>query len=220
MFFSLVHTFLSFQGNYDTTDVAFNSNSLKRTSPRNQNAVNYDPKIYFFSKFGSSFNQFPQLKINDPNDKKPNIIFPHSHLQTILSLSKKLLTKNMLHLLDEQALEIYIAGKILIFPYKTFSETINLVMVTLMRELLQPQKDLSVAFTKDVQEFVKGKSFMKITKYFTFSNVNFLRDLSLRIFFFFLISLRQIWGSLNNILYSVNFPYSFHEIKCSQWIWY
>lgn len=145
-----------FQGSYDTTDVAFNSNSLKRTGPRNQNSSSYDPTTYFFSKFGSSFNQFPHLKINDPNDKKPNIILPHSHLHTILTLSKKLLTKNVLKMLDEQSLEIYSIGKILIFPYKTFSETINLVIVTLMRELLQPQKDLTVAFTKDVQEFVKG----------------------------------------------------------------
>lgn len=150
--------FKIFQGSYDTTDVAFNSNSLNRAGPRNQNSGNYDPKTYFFSKFGSSFNQFPHLKINDPNDKKPNIIFPHSHLHTILTLSKQLLTKNMLQLLDEQSLEIYTTGKILIFPYKTFSETMNLVMVTLMRELLQPQKDLSVMFTKDVQEFVKGKN--------------------------------------------------------------
>lgn len=145
-----------FQGGYDTTDIAFTSN-LKSNGPRHRNVGNYDPRTYFFSKFGSSFNQFPHLKINDFKDKKTNIIFPHSHLQTILMLSKKLLTKNLLHLLDEQSLEIYATEKILIFPYKTFSETVNLVMVTLMRELLQPQKDLSATFTKDVQEFVKGK---------------------------------------------------------------
>lgn len=87
------------------------------------------------------------------------IIFSQKHLVAILDLSKKLLTKEMLELINEQSLEIYTTGKMQVFPYKTYSETINLVMVTLMRELLQPQYNLPVPFTKDVQEFVKGKFF-------------------------------------------------------------
>lgn len=83
-------------------------------------------------------------------------MFTLNQLQTILSLAKKLLTKELLAFVDEQSMEVYAMGKIKVFPYKTFSETINLVMVTLMRELLQPQKDLPVHITKDVQELVKG----------------------------------------------------------------
>lgn len=120
---------------------------------------NCDVKTYFFCKFGSSFHQFQNLRLSDAHDYRDRmILLSLDHLQAILAMAKKLLTKDMLAFLDEQSSEIYSTEKIITFPYKTFSETINLVMVTLLRELLQPQKDLPVPFTKDVQEFVKGDS--------------------------------------------------------------
>lgn len=142
---------------YDVTDVAYKSN-LKRNSLPKQLPTCYDSKTYFFSKFGSSFNQFPHLRVSEPCDKKSKLLFSVQHLQAILTIAKKLLTKETLNFLDEQSVEIYSTGKIKIFPYKTYSETMNLVMVTLLRELLQPQKELPVPFTRDVQEFVKGKT--------------------------------------------------------------
>lgn len=116
----------------------------------------YDPETHFFRKFGSSFNQFPYMRFYEGGSKTPKILFPIQHLQVILNIAKNLLTKEMLGFLDEQSIEILSTGKIKVFPYKTFSETINLVMITLLRELLQQQKELPVSFTKEVQEFVKG----------------------------------------------------------------
>ncbi|XP_029724207.2 phosphatidylinositol 4-kinase alpha isoform X2 [Aedes albopictus] len=118
-------------------------------------SVPYDPTTYFFSKYGSSFNQFPNMRFCDSPEKKNRLQFPINHLQAIFALAKKLLTKETLEHLDEQAGDIYSLHQIKPYGYKSVSETINLVMVTLLREILQNQTDLPTPFTKDVQEFVK-----------------------------------------------------------------
>ncbi|XP_065089616.1 phosphatidylinositol 4-kinase alpha isoform X2 [Ochlerotatus camptorhynchus] len=118
-------------------------------------SVPYDPTTYFFAKYGSSFNQFPNMRFCDTPEKKNRLQFPINHLQTIFALAKKLLTKETLEHLDEQAGDIYSLHQIKPYGYKSVSETINLVMVTLLREILQNQTDLPTPFTKDVQEFVK-----------------------------------------------------------------
>lgn len=145
-------------------------------------SVPYDPTTYFFAKYGSSFNQFPNMRFYDTPEKKLKIQFKVQYLQSIFAIAKKLLTKETLEHLDEQASDIYSLHQIKSYPYKSFSETINLVLVTLLREVLQNetgnvnnikstklvfikrfdnkfifiQTDLPTPFTKDVQEFVKN----------------------------------------------------------------
>lgn len=57
----------------------------------------------------------------------------------ILSTAKKLLVKDVLNYLDDRAGEAFASGQIKIFPYNTFSEILNLVTVTLLREVLHHQ---------------------------------------------------------------------------------
>lgn len=110
----------------------------------------------FFRKYGSSFNQFQDSKFDHYYNDTPNRLnFPIHHLQAIFAVSKKLLTKETLEHLDGQACDIFNLQQIKPYGYKSFSETINLVMVTLLREILQNQFNLPLPFKKDVQEFVK-----------------------------------------------------------------
>lgn len=124
-------------------------------------SVPYDPARYFFTKFGSSFNQFPNMRSfevesdSESQSKRDKIQFPINYLQQIFAFSKKLLAKEVLEYLDEKACDIFALLQNKTFGYKSFSETINLVVVTLLRELLQNQTELSTPFTKDIQEFVK-----------------------------------------------------------------
>lgn len=99
-------------------------------------SVPYDPTSYFFSKYGSSFNQFQNMRFNETPEKKQKIAFKMQHLQSIFAIAKRLLTKETLVHLDEQASDIYSLHQIKSYGYKSFSETINLVLVTLLREVL------------------------------------------------------------------------------------
>ncbi|KAL1453772.1 hypothetical protein WDU94_010085 [Cyamophila willieti] len=113
----------------------------------------FDPSTHFFVKYGSSFNQYPYTHLTrTSNDLHLSV----TQLQSVLSLAKQLLQADLLTYLDAQASYVAANGMIAVFPYRSFSETLNLVMVTLLRELLQYQINLPVTFTKEVQEFVKG----------------------------------------------------------------
>lgn len=102
-------------------------------------SVPYDPTTYFFSKYGSSFNQFQNMRSYETPEKKLKIQFKIQYLQSIFAIAKRLLTKETLEHLDEQANDIYSLHQIKSYGYKSFSETINLVLVTLLREVLHNQ---------------------------------------------------------------------------------
>jgi phosphatidylinositol 4-kinase len=54
-------------------------------------------------------------------------------------LAKRILTKDVLAFLDEQSAEVFANSHAKVFPYKSVSQTLTLVMVSLLRELLKPQ---------------------------------------------------------------------------------
>lgn len=94
----------------DTVDSV--GGTLKRGSLQSYSSVPYDPTTYFFHKFGSSFNQFPYMRFSESPEKKINVQFYVTYLQSILSLAKKLLTKDLLAFLDEEAEDIFASNQI------------------------------------------------------------------------------------------------------------
>lgn len=137
-----------------TSDTANSVESYSIDEPQSFNlvSIDYDPTSYFFRKIGSSYSQLlPQI------NKTPRLV-PISTCQTLLILAKKLLKNDILSYMDAQAALVYEAGDLRVFPYKSLSEVVNLVMLGLLQELLcrNPRAGVPGQFTKDVQEFVKA----------------------------------------------------------------
>jgi len=78
----------------------------KRPSLQSFLSVPYDPTTYFFSRYGSSFNQFPQMRCNESPERRAGMQFTVVHLQSVLALAKKLLTKEILTFLDEETQQV------------------------------------------------------------------------------------------------------------------
>lgn len=96
--------------NGDTVDSSMGT--MKRGSLHSYVSVPYDPTTYFFNKFGSSFNQFPYMRFSESPEKRISVQFYVTYLQSVLSLAKKLLTKDLLGFLDDEAEDIYASGQI------------------------------------------------------------------------------------------------------------
>lgn len=159
-FRSIIPRSMSGSLNVDFTEArtVVDKHDIKRSKLISFYSNPYDPTTHFFTKFGSSFNQFPNMRTFEhysegdpdklPKKIKEKVSFPVNHLQRIFNLSKNLLTKELLTHLDEQAEDIFqlnlLSNSSRINGYKSFSETITLVIVTLLREILQNQNGESI----------------------------------------------------------------------------
>ena len=65
-------------------------------------------------------------------------------MQVIFELITNLLNKDLLSFVDELSREVFASGSVRVFPYKTMSETLNLVLVSMLRELVKAHDGKSI----------------------------------------------------------------------------
>uniref|UniRef100_F1KPV3 1-phosphatidylinositol 4-kinase n=1 Tax=Ascaris suum TaxID=6253 RepID=F1KPV3_ASCSU len=107
-----------------------------------------------FSKHGSSF-------LNPTSqDSKIEFMLKPEELDALSDTVQRLLRKPTLSVMDVHATDVFMAGSIKRFPYKTISECLILVCVALLRDavipynMLDPSRSLSEKFSKEMNAFV------------------------------------------------------------------
>ena len=96
--------------------------------------------------------QAPLTKTNfKPQDG--GVRFKEATIRNIFQMILKFLDKTLLDYLDNLADDV--SQTIRVFPYKSFSETLSQVLISLLRELLHQQADLAPCFIRDIQDYIK-----------------------------------------------------------------
>ena len=102
----------------------------------------------YFRAFGSSF---------EVTTNCHSIQFTVSHLEAILRVAQSsLLEKAVLKYLDVLASEMFSSQSVCKYPYKSFSETLNLVLVTVLKQILSGHTQLPLSFMTNIQELVRS----------------------------------------------------------------
>uniref|UniRef100_A0A915CZ95 PI4-kinase N-terminal domain-containing protein n=1 Tax=Ditylenchus dipsaci TaxID=166011 RepID=A0A915CZ95_9BILA len=109
-----------------------------------------------FSKHGSSF-------INDKTDFTSGslLVFCFDEIRTITNCIKKLLNVAVLTRLDKFSCQVFLSAELRKFPYRTISETLVLVCLTLLKDILLPyssihdkETPIPDSFANEINSFV------------------------------------------------------------------
>ena len=119
----------------------------------------YDLTTIFFHKIGSCFNQL-QSPMTDTVSSRVNTAgtpaFREAAVRKIFQMIQaKFLARDLLEFLDSLTNDIFVSNSVKVFPYKSFSETLTLVLISLLRELVHSQTDLATILISDIQGYIK-----------------------------------------------------------------
>ncbi|KAL3103006.1 hypothetical protein niasHT_026454 [Heterodera trifolii] len=128
------------------------SNWFWNDQMKTENDTNSYKKL--FTRHGSSF-----LLQREPSSV-PKFRVCFDEIQKITNCVKKLLSLDLLSKLDSIAGQVFLSSELRKFPYKTVSETLILVSVTLLRDILSPLSigsggnEVPACFAGELNEFV------------------------------------------------------------------
>ncbi|XP_052072692.1 phosphatidylinositol 4-kinase alpha-like isoform X2 [Mytilus californianus] len=132
---------------------------LPQKQEKKENTV--DDTVHYFNKIGSNFTRTKpwgfEIILEQPEEE--HLKFSSGHVQRLVAITKGILTKDILGRLDSLLTDLFAEyshdNGYSWFPYKSFSESVTLVIVTMLRDVLEQEMDLPVSFTTEVQDFVK-----------------------------------------------------------------
>lgn len=96
-----------------------------------------DHTSYFFTKFGSCFNQLQTpLTYTSNKGSNDNVSFDSKQFKEMFSITQFLLKKEFLEIMNSMADHVFQSGPSKPFPYKSLSEVTSLIMISMIRELV------------------------------------------------------------------------------------
>ena len=117
----------------------------------------YDLTNLFFCKVGSCFNQLQNSMTKIRTITKTSdlpLCFKESTIRNVFNqIQDKFLSPDLLQFLDNLCSDIF-TGDEKAFPYKSFSEILHLVLISLLREMLS-QQVLAPVFINEIQVYMK-----------------------------------------------------------------
>ncbi|RWS26434.1 phosphatidylinositol 4 kinase-like protein, partial [Leptotrombidium deliense] len=132
-------------------------NSFQCAQTSNANYCGGVSRLFFF-KFGSCYSQLMrnnEREFTNEDKSTKALRFSLNQLESVLSVAKEILSIELLQFLDDLSNELFTEQNNELYPYKSLSDVLTLVTLTLLKELVFCESDLPVLFTKEVQEFVK-----------------------------------------------------------------
>lgn len=109
----------------------------------------------FYYKFGSSFDLFiPNYLDYFGRTAKLREKFQFSHIRRLFKVFKVLLEKEVLNKLDEFATKVHSENNPKLYPYKSYCDLIQLVIISFLKNLIFLREDLTDEFNGEVKDFV------------------------------------------------------------------